>query len=431
MARLLLLSIFILHSSFAVSQSVDGDEIQEILLNSIYEELFEVTKDLKPPKKLVQQKKSINQGSRGKLLIEQMKRKNREKIAKMRGLDPSEAKSGKDLVGQQKAQNKQLISDINEKIKSLDEWQNLARSEIAALRKQLISDWRKKHALKIKHWEREKEKFNEKKEKYKKTAFDLPVVLPKNKIEKTKERVEIKKEHTLIPKVLDIPIRDQQYRPTCAAFAGLRAVEAKLFKQGKYWNLSEQYFYWASKEDCRHKKCMRKGSWVGHGLEYSKSTARKDIPFEHDCKYVPISKKGNETQIPLNKSCQQGKVKVESIKYFHSTSEVISQLKAKNVVIASMRLTPNFYSSKAIILDQNKFMGKQMDSHASGHSMAIVGFVKLPQVLNEGRVCFVVANSWGQGWGQGGYSCISEKWMINQKQINPFVAVTDVSFKVN
>ena len=43
----------------------------------------------------------------------------------------------------------------------------------------------------------------------------------------------------------------------------------------------------------------------------------------------------------------------------------------------------------------------------------------------------MVANSWGQGWGQGGYSCISEKWMINQKQINPFVAVTDVSFKVN
>ncbi len=64
-----------------------------------------------------------------------------------------------------------------------------------------------------------------------------------------------------------------------------------------------------------------------------------------------------------------------------------------------------------------------MDAHAAGHAVLFIGYMKLPKILNEGSVCFITANSWGIGWGHGGYSCLSEKWVINHRNRNPFVTV--------
>lgn len=69
-----------------------------------------------------------------------------------------------------------------------------------------------------------------------------------------------------------------------------------------------------------------------------------------------------------------------------------------------------------------------MDSHAQGHSILLVGLVKIPTSLNEGQYCFITANSWGEGWGQGGHSCISENWLISQRQVNPFVVVNHLKY---
>lgn len=422
--------IFLLsfYSNSLFAQSIDGKQVEEILMNSIFEQLIKETKDLRPPKRFVK-KKRVKQMSRGRKIIEEMKRRNREKLAKLRGINPHKVSSGKDIVKLQKKQNKEILSQINEKIKSLDDWQNLAQVEIEHLRKQVIANWKEKHALKIKAWEQEKRKFTKNTEKYKETTFILPIALSREELKEEKEAlVKLSKEYVLVPRILDIPIRDQQFRPTCSSFAGVRLIESELYKRGKKWDLSEQYFYWASKGKCRYQKCAQKGSWVGHGLEFSKKSSSPDIPFEYDCKYMPISKPGNETQIPLGGNCKTGKVKVSAIEYFHSTNSVISHLEQGRAVVASMKLTPNYYGAKSLILYRGHKVGKRMDSHAAGHSMVIVGHVKLPEILDEGRVCFIVANSWGHGWGKGGHACISEKWIEKQKQENPFVAVLDIIY---
>ncbi|MAE58814.1 MAG: hypothetical protein CME69_08040, partial [Halobacteriovorax sp.] len=62
-----------------------------------------------------------------------------------------------------------------------------------------------------------------------------------------------------------------------------------------------------------------------------------------------------------------------------------------------------------------------------GHAVLLIGYIKLPKVLNEGSVCFITANSWGSGWGHGGYACLSEKWVLSQRQSNPFVVINSVS----
>jgi C1A family cysteine protease len=45
---------------------------------------------------------------------------------------------------------------------------------------------------------------------------------------------------------------------------------------------------------------------------------------------------------------------------------------------------------------------------------------------NEGTGCFLVTNSWGVGWGQGGHACVSEKWLKYHKRINPYVIIKGV-----
>ncbi|MEE2671562.1 MAG: C1 family peptidase [Bdellovibrionota bacterium] len=410
-----------------VKSSQAHTEVEEIVTNSIFEELIRITKDLKVPKELVEveKKSSLNEGRRGKQLIEEMKRKNRERLAKKRGINPDEVSSGKDLVKKVKADNKKLVAEIQKEIKNAEQWQELAESEIAELKKRVIGDWKKKYEARIKAWEAKKKEFNKQKDKYEDTTFDLPLVLPTDKKDLEKEvAVKIDRDYFVVSQAMGVPIRDQKFRPTCSAFAGVRLLEVLMAQNGDQQNLSEQYFYWASKDECQDKPCRNKGSWVGNGLKYSSLQSKADIPLEKDCPYVKFSQAGNETQIPLKNGCQSGVVKVGEYKYHNTLDEVIEVLNSNRIVTASMKLTPNFYRNSPLILYKNRNEGSKMDAHAQGHAMNIVGYVKLPQVLNEGKVCFIVANSWGEGWGEGGYSCLSEKWMLNQRQANPFVSVS-------
>lgn len=402
-------------------------ELAEVITNTIFEELIEVTKDLKPPKKFEDEprKSSVNQGRRGKLMIEEMKRRNREKLAKMRGINPDQVKSGKDLVKAQKEDNKNLIKEINKAIKNEGEWKELAKAEVDALKAKVIKDWRAKHAKMIKEWEAKQKKFANEKDQYGKTTFKIPLILPidKKSMEK-KVEVKIDKEYLIVPNSLGVPIRDQKFRPTCSAFAGVRLLDILLSQHQKPSDLSEQYFYWASKDDCQTRRCTRKGSWAGNGYQYSRIQSARDIPLEKDCPYNKFPEKMNETQIPLKNSCERGFAKVGDYQYHKTLDEVIEALDSKRAVIASMKLTPNFYGNNALMLYKNRNEGERMDAHAQGHSFVFVGYIKLPSVLNEGSVCFIAANSWGEGWGKGGYACLSEKWVLKQRQVNPFVSVT-------
>ena len=58
---------------------------------------------------------------------------------------------------------------------------------------------------------------------------------------------------------LDLNVKNQSNRPTCASFASIRAIEIKLAQLGKNLDLSEQYFYWASKPNCQSIPCNRWG----------------------------------------------------------------------------------------------------------------------------------------------------------------------------
>ncbi|MDA8792028.1 C1 family peptidase [Bacteriovoracaceae bacterium] len=404
---------------------------QELILNGIYEAILKVSEKELIKEEKEKPKSSLNEGRRGTMIVEEMMRKNRERLAAQSGLDPNQAKSGKDIVNFQKKDNKNMIQEMDRQVKKAKDWKELAQSEIDMIRASVMQKWKEKNQKVLQDWKQQKILYKNNVNKYGKTTFDIPLVLPVNEADLKKSlKKKVSKESFVVANSMGMKVKNQKFRATCASFSGLRSLEILLGQNQYDLDLSEQYFYWASKSDCQNKKCSSRGSWVGHGLKFSQNASKHDIPLEEDCPYNPFSAGQNETQIPLKNSCDQGKVKIGHYNYHKTLDELIEALHQNTPVVIGTYLTPNFYDADSLILERNKNEGrKKMDSHSKGHSLLVVGYVKLPQVLNEGNLCLIVTNSWGEGWGFGGYSCLSEKWFLEQRQANPFVSIDLVSYR--
>ena len=194
----------------------------------------------------------------------------------------------------------------------------------------------------------------------------------------------------------------------------IRAIEIKLAQFGKNLDLSEQYFYWASKPRCQRLPCKYWGSSFGIGIQASKRSSKRDIPQESSCPYQNEDQPNNQTQIPLRKGCfQDGISKVVEYEYFNTVDELPSFIDQNHPVIGAFTLSPSYYETKAFlsVKDDNKL--GTTDSHKSAHAFNIIGYLELPKSLHskEGKLCYIAANSWGYGWGAGGHTCISEAWL--------------------
>ena len=339
---------------------------------------------------------------------------------------------GEQIVAEAKAKNKALIAERNNQEKSLkDNSENLSEMDQLKLEdKKIREGWKKEIIEQRKLWKKEQDIFLGRIKVYKENTFEIPV--KKEIITEEKVIPQLPEVH-IVNNAFQIPIRDQYARPTCSAFAGIRALEIILSQNKVDHDLSEQYFYWASKPDCHKSPCGQKGSWVNSAYRFSQKNKSIDIPTESNCSYQTKGMDQNETQIPLPSNCHEGVTKVMNFEDVRTLANVIEKLKQDIPVIMAAKLTENFYKNQGLVTfaDADKKMGVALNSHALGHAFLAVGLMELPEKIKatEGSFCIVIANSWGKGWGAGGYSCLSEKWLTSFRQPAPFVAVTRLSVR--
>lgn len=403
----LIFSLFILSVTFAGTLEVvsgpykyqDSVEFQAMMANlKTFGEFSakEVPEEIKPTEKPM---------SRGQQMVEEAKAKNRALIAERNKQDQAKAEA-----------------ESSSSMSELDKWK--------AEEKKTLNEWKKESRDTLNAWKREQKIFEGKIKVYKENTFTLPVKT--EKIVEKKIPVEAIPDIHIVNGAFTLPVRDQSARPTCVAFAGVRAIEIILAQNKDTRDLSEQYLYWSGKPKCQTAPCADKGSWVIPAYKYSQNHADIDIPLEENCSYKGAGIPLNETQIPLAPSCQKGSTKVVSYEEVRTISEVVEKLKKDTPVIVAAKLSENFYQNKGLIsLADSQSTGKKLDGHAMGHAFLAVGIMELPEKLKstEGNFCIVVANSWGKGWGTGGYSCMTEKWFEKYRQPSPFVAVTKISVK--
>ena len=139
--------------------------------------------------------------------------------------------------------------------------------------------------------------------------------------------------------------------------------------------------------------------------------------------------KYNQTQIPLRSSCTNaGMAKIVEYSYLKDSSHIRDEINRNNPVVIAVKLSPNFYGRNSFVSYAKSLKNGKTDSHASGHAVTVVGYVENPKKLrsSEGKYCYIVANSWGEGWGQGGHSCLSDKWLSKHRLKNDYVAIEKV-----
>jgi hypothetical protein len=212
-----------------------------------------------------------------------------------------------------------------------------------------------------------------------------------------------------------IPVRNQGYRGTCAAFTGVGHLEyatLKAYSKLPTIDLSEQRYYYLSKPECWLNGCAlsEEGSWYGVAMSASILAGGPDIPLETDCPYKSTRGK-NDLQTPQLDSCSNGAVQVKSLEFVRGAQEIVDKLNETRLPVPfASPLSGNWEVNKGLITYADS--GHTGDtSHAAGHAYLIVGYKKLPKMPEEGGMCFVIKNSWGTGWGVNGYSCMTLKWM--------------------
>lgn len=332
-----------------------------------------------------------------------------------------------------------------------DDWMRNKQSSVdnwGEQKKAQANKWQEDRLKTIKRWQDARKRFKKILPAIKKDLTDIPFgsasagKMPK----RSKSQARVKKnpdvlvastsnsggplELSFIEDAFRIPIRQQGRRPTCAAFAAVRAVEILAKAMGRERDLSEQYFYYASKPDCQRSPCQKPGSWPRLAFVNSQKSSRFDIPSERSCPYNDQKKAGNETQIPMKGSCKQGSAKVKKFTMVKSRREIQDRIRAGQPIIAGFRLSNDFFLNTGYVFKESgQKVGKR--EHAQGHAILLVGVMELPKSLHrtQGRYCTIIANSWGEGWGRGGHACISDTWFDEFRYDIPFIALEQVAVR--
>lgn len=359
---------------------------------------------------------------KGQQIVQEQLRQNREKLKQLQQIQENEEEKFP-MNDFAQTKQKEIIEWQTKKSQEINNWQNEKRSII----KQWITD-HKNFVKRIPEYKKNLISENIFKESF--IQESQKTFVPNTEKQLAKEiPMPVFPDYFIIDKSLDVEIKDQGPRPTCAAFTGIRAIEILMSQQGKDDKLSEQYFFWSSIPRCQTSPCKKEGSWVLNGYRSSQEAKFPNIPLERNCPYSKVPMNDNVTQIPLNDGCLSGYAKIKKFNTVLTTAEIINAIKSGHPVIGGFKLTEDFYHNTGYVFQKKtNNIETKLDEHSGGHAILLVGIMKLPPELyqQEGHFCLISANSWGAGWGKGGHACLSERWIDKQRFNVPFVALEEI-----
>ena len=218
---------------------------------------------------------------------------------------------------------------------------------------------------------------------------------------KTVESVPLENFEDIDHRSYENPIRNQGSCGSCWAFAAISVVEtshAKIF--GKKHQLSEQQLL-----DCSARDNGCNGGWPTGTFEHIQNNG---VAYLNEHPYL-----GRET------GCSSSKLKgikfVKSFDYCENdcTEEKIYKLLTRGSLVTAMNADDTVMNWRPKS-ETSIFPGKGCSSTDSvNHAVVISGYKNV-----GGHNCFIMRNSWGTGWGFGGYalfkvteSCNMNKWV--------------------
>lgn len=303
-----------------------------------------------------------------------------------------------------------------------------------------VSAWDKEYEQTIARWGLAKKEFKKKEQQYIQATYDLNQYESQELLQSAplaassaKRRPSKPGEYHVIPYAFTQRMQDQAQRGTCAAFAGIRAVETLLSQTivnpvADIVDLSEQHFFYLSRPKCIESPCkpalssngrvQNDGSNFDVGFTLNKKVKHIAAPLieEKHCRYRPTIG-DNVSYSPIESYCETRistpRYRVANFSTQIPLHAIRTELDANRPVAAGFKLPSRFSRSTGLVNLVDPSTGVGSGKHDGGHALALIGYIMLPQKLwaTEGKYCVITANSWGEGWGTGGYGCLTEKWM--------------------
>jgi C1A family cysteine protease len=227
-------------------------------------------------------------------------------------------------------------------------------------------------------------------------------------------------------------VRDQSERGTCVAFALSAAVEVLENREsGSDANISEQDIYFVAK--------LLTNTWDDAGLVPEDTVNRMTSyaipfvdegswpynPYQDDCSYYnevyptfycsETEAQGggyNDRQQDPHAASADGAKIEEAHQLYASVDRVREALYRGYPVLLSVNVNSDFRVAPlkdGVVSWVFKVQG--CESGLCGHAVLAIGFQDDEDVQGGGYV--IVKNSWGEGWGDGGYAYVTYEWLKN------------------
>lgn len=194
------------------------------------------------------------------------------------------------------------------------------------------------------------------------------------------------------------PIRNQQGRGTCVAFATLAVAEHRLIQAGKPLDLSEQFQYWNCKK--------RDGEPTSEGtyLKFSFPLLGSDgCCLEATWPYYPSNIPDNEGQNPPPDPAEAEAAMFRQSGVAQLPPNSVPALKTAlangQCVAFSIPVYNSWYENDEVIRSGDIVMPFPEEKVIGGHAMCLVGYVDSTDRGNPGGGRFILRNSWGSAWG--------------------------------
>ena len=190
------------------------------------------------------------------------------------------------------------------------------------------------------------------------------------------------------------PVRDQRNRPTCLAFA---ASDCHAGLRHPWWPLSCEYIFFHAQRRAGNPPTM--GATLSSMLEALRLDGQ---PRESGWPYLQIAPSDASIWTPPRSVGPLfGR---QSTPVGHTIDAVIDQLELGHPVLLLTILSASFFSagSHGIVDPPAKELPEPSQRHA---------VVAVAHGVTGGQRAIFVRNSWGSGWGLGGYGWLTESFL--------------------
>jgi len=176
---------------------------------------------------------------------------------------------------------------------------------------------------------------------------------------------------------------------SCWAFTSAAVYEANYkMKNNKILDISEQFFLDCAKDKYGNDAGSCDGGWYGGVFDYLMQNGaflESDMPYKGKEGFCAVQKKSNY------KIIKWGYIRRDA--GIPSVQEMKEAIAKYGAIAATVKVTPAFQAYKSGIFDEHAKVSGPNDVN---HAITIVGW-------DDNKKAYLVKNSWGPAWGEGGY----------------------------